>query len=667
MTAASVFRDRVLALSPLMFNTADYSVAKDGSNRVSDWSSQATAGGVWNQGTAGYKPLFVDGVNPFIRFDRTRPDWLTGPVVPLGTSPYSMMLIFKNNDFPIVGNYTSIFWDGIYGTDGIGYINYTNALNDYRSAIHQVAVMAYVNLACNSTNVEAHFVRHTGTRIYARNAGTNYLATLAAQTLPPTTRSVIGAWSSAGSAPTSMNLYAIAVFNRVLNQTEMIALRVAISDRYGLENFGKVDVQDGAGNSSLRVSSILDVEASPLAFTNVVGCTVARNSVAKTAVAGWNAGVSSAKSITGEGSVSFTAGLAGGYIFLAGLSNVDPNQSYTHIKYGIAINNSGLNTFDIYEMGAAKSTLNPCAFGDVFRISVSSAGAVTYYQNDVLIYPSLTTNTGPLIFDCAIHSQGGAIANIVMAGLPTVTAFTSNVEIIPKPSETFIAGVNALSPLMLSTADAGYSIDPTTNRLYALANQASAGGSWNQVTTGQQPLYVPGSQPLVRFDRTRGDYLLGPVVNTTGDYTIAVFYKSNIPTDAVNNHRIFQNGDGTGALGTGFALFNYAGGTVNIWHYPVGSTATVTTSTQLKRSLILRRVGVNLTPRVDGVDLAVVGTLGVMDAPITASAINCNITGNVSTCHAMDFYYMAIFNRSLSDADTRTLATLINKRYGVPA
>lgn len=80
----------------------------------------------------------------------------------------------------------------------------------------------------------------------------------------------------------------------------------------------------------------------------------------------------------------------------------------------------GSTNFRIYESGT-KRTLsetglsdNPWSLGDVFRISISGGGVVTYYQNGTLIHTSAVAASGSYQVDVSLNEVGTKIEDAML-------------------------------------------------------------------------------------------------------------------------------------------------------------------------------------------------------------------------------------------------------------
>jgi RHS repeat-associated protein len=155
-----------------------------------------------------------------------------------------------------------------------------------------------------------------------------------------------------------------------------------------------------------------------VAWTNKVNVTSYTNTITKTSgIDDWNGGASSTKSIPlgSDGYVQSVA-VSRSYHTIFGLSDADNNQSYTDIDYAIHLqgNQGWPGDLVIFESGVEKhrissTTGNPAyVAGDVLRVAVES-GAVKYYKNDTLIYPSQTAPTTALVMDASVFHTGAKV------------------------------------------------------------------------------------------------------------------------------------------------------------------------------------------------------------------------------------------------------------------
>jgi RHS repeat-associated protein len=149
-----------------------------------------------------------------------------------------------------------------------------------------------------------------------------------------------------------------------------------------------------------------------VSWQNVVGASVAGNSLTKTAATGWgNAGASSAQSITaGDGYMELTVSDTATYRF-CGLSNGNSNADYTDVDFAIHPVPGG--TIYIYEGGISRGTFGSSSVGDVLRVAVEG-GVVKYRKNGALLYTSTVTPIYPLLVDSALYATGDTLSNVVV-------------------------------------------------------------------------------------------------------------------------------------------------------------------------------------------------------------------------------------------------------------
>jgi hypothetical protein len=231
MSAASVFRSRIMALNPAMNLIADYGYTL-AAGRVSDWEGQDATHGHWIQATAGNQPLWVAGANPLLRFDKARPDMLVGPVVAnIGNLPYTLVCMTAGVSATVNG--TAAFQNGEAGTNGITFAYMTDTTS---RVYHRTGGLTNTTVdsagIVSSAQPTVRCIRYDGVSAYSRSAGVDKAptASLVAATAPAT-RSVLGT-NGVGLDAVTMDLYFIALFARALSTPDMTELRLAISERY---------------------------------------------------------------------------------------------------------------------------------------------------------------------------------------------------------------------------------------------------------------------------------------------------------------------------------------------------------------------------------------------------------------------------------------------------
>jgi RHS repeat-associated protein len=173
------------------------------------------------------------------------------------------------------------------------------------------------------------------------------------------------------------------------------------------DTLSNVVVTSSASGAAAALPGIQSVS-----WQNVVGASVAGNSLTKTAGTGWgNAGASSAQSITaGDGYMELTVSDTTTYRF-CGLSNGNSNADYTDVDFAIHPVPGG--TIYIYEGGISRGTFGSSTVGDVLRVAVEG-GVVKYRKNGALLYTSTITPTYPLLVDSALYATGDTLSNVVV-------------------------------------------------------------------------------------------------------------------------------------------------------------------------------------------------------------------------------------------------------------
>lgn len=149
-------------------------------------------------------------------------------------------------------------------------------------------------------------------------------------------------------------------------------------------------------------------------WMNAVGVSASGNNLTKTGtVAGWNAGASSTKAITsGDGYVEFTA-TETNTDRMPGLTNMDSDQGYTEMKYGILL--TGYGGYAVYHSGVSSGLLGYYSAGDIFRISIEN-GVVTFRRNGAIFYTSSVAPAYPLRADTTLATTGSTITNVIISG-----------------------------------------------------------------------------------------------------------------------------------------------------------------------------------------------------------------------------------------------------------
>jgi hypothetical protein len=154
----------------------------------------------------------------------------------------------------------------------------------------------------------------------------------------------------------------------------------------------------------------------PVTWAHAVNVTATANSIQKTAGGdAWNAGASSSTQLSaGNGGAQIRVDSTVGYR-LFGLSNGDPDQNYTTIKYALYPANAG--ALYVFEAGVNRGQFGTYTTGDLLKVELVS-GVVRYYRQAVgsgvwtLLYTSTVAPTYPLLLDTAIYTAGAQLQNV---------------------------------------------------------------------------------------------------------------------------------------------------------------------------------------------------------------------------------------------------------------
>jgi hypothetical protein len=143
-------------------------------------------------------------------------------------------------------------------------------------------------------------------------------------------------------------------------------------------------------------------------WENMVGVAASGRDLSKTDPSSkWNAGATSAGSITnGYGYAEWTVGDAT-TVKAAGLSSGNGGESYADIDFAIYMNGAG--GFSVYESGVRIGSFGVYRAGDRFRVQVLGNGQVAYSMNGAWFYTSAVAPTFPLLLDTALHTPGASL------------------------------------------------------------------------------------------------------------------------------------------------------------------------------------------------------------------------------------------------------------------
>jgi trehalose utilization protein len=98
---------------------------------------------------------------------------------------------------------------------------------------------------------------------------------------------------------------------------------------------------------------------------------------------------------------------------MPGLTNMDSDQGYTEMKYGILL--TGYGGYAVYHSGVSSGLLGYYSAGDIFRISIEN-GVVTFRRNGAIFYTSSVAPAYPLRADTTLATTGSTITNVIISG-----------------------------------------------------------------------------------------------------------------------------------------------------------------------------------------------------------------------------------------------------------
>jgi len=138
------------------------------------------------------------------------------------------------------------------------------------------------------------------------------------------------------------------------------------------------------------------------------GVTVTGMDITKIAANGWNGGAFSLQSVA-DNSKTYTVINETNTARMFGLSQDNPNSSYSSIDYAIYLRSNG--QIGVYENGSNKGTFGTYTSGDTAKVIVED-GSVFYYLGMNLIYTSSVAPVFPLFADVSINTMGGTIEKV---------------------------------------------------------------------------------------------------------------------------------------------------------------------------------------------------------------------------------------------------------------
>jgi len=123
-------------------------------------------------------------------------------------------------------------------------------------------------------------------------------------------------------------------------------------------------------------------------------------------IAGWNADAVSSDFILEDGKLSFR--VPNGSSLAVGLAESNSSRSQSDLRYGIWVRNTGLCEA-IRPESTTNRQLGEYTADTVFSIQRIN-GKVQYLKNNVVLYTSTRTSTGPLRIDCSLNFQNAEIS-----------------------------------------------------------------------------------------------------------------------------------------------------------------------------------------------------------------------------------------------------------------
>ncbi len=165
--------------------------------------------------------------------------------------------------------------------------------------------------------------------------------------------------------------------------------------------------------SMLLIGSVGFSQPYNVVWRNLVGVTVAGNTITKNGTEGWNAGASSTYRLNASTN-GWVEMVAGGTTTnrMFGFSQSDPNTDYATILYGVYPAADG--KIYVYEGGSnVYNGLTTYTSTDVIRVE-RVGNIISYKVNSTIFYTSLTPNSNSLIVDATIWSTNGTLANVIV-------------------------------------------------------------------------------------------------------------------------------------------------------------------------------------------------------------------------------------------------------------
>ena len=214
-------------------NTIQLTAWGGSSARINLWSDLTGNGHNITQFTNNNQPLWdaKNGVAPYLLFDRTRFDRLeNATAVPIGTAPYTLIAVYRWRSLVGASDYQGMFSNGTTYVDGISYIQQYGVVA-IDAIYHWPADYKYPDQSPD-TLLRSIIIREDGTNMLSRKSGVDNASVAQVAQVTPTGGLLVG-----GLKPTftgNIDLYALAIIKRKLNDGEASIIGKIIQQHYGL-------------------------------------------------------------------------------------------------------------------------------------------------------------------------------------------------------------------------------------------------------------------------------------------------------------------------------------------------------------------------------------------------------------------------------------------------
>jgi len=192
--------------------------------------------------------------------------------------------------------------------------------------------------------------------------------------------------------------------NRLLYQTKQINNEnKELIARNHYDELGQL-VQKQVGGSLQEISG----------YDNIISISQDADKLTKTSANGWNAGLTTTTTITGDGYLEYILPQSN-KTMIVGLSDVIGNDSYQSIKYGIYA--SSLGDIHVRDNGVTIWNVSTYIGGDHFKLE-RRGNFIYYLKNNIVFYISDTVENGTtLLGDVSMFHSNGNIKDLVLIDL----------------------------------------------------------------------------------------------------------------------------------------------------------------------------------------------------------------------------------------------------------